>query len=440
MLQPFQRSKARTFTSPVPFPVTIVNNSASLKDVFIIIKGIDASIPNNKKQQFYDLANKKWGNSAVAVKLSSLPSSTSPKGNIINMPHINSGIVYLSFGKAITFSGLVPPDFANPSNPNFNITYDKFEISFLPTDGFPYIDITNVDFFCVPLQLEETLSNGTKNGPKGFSVDQATVFTSFSSNLKANNWSAIIQEIKNTTTQKFEVLRVIAPNKALVEQPPVSHKFDASLFQHYVDHVWDYYKSGSGKSIKVDMSEISKANPKYKNVVFEGVVSNGKFVFSGKDAQGNPLPAISFVKPVGSDLIKDSIFGCANLFAAPNNTPTSVPAKNLGAAFNVGILAHKSIPDAVLSLMPPTSTLSPNGKNWTSYKSNFYNNTIQIPDPANPAKKIDIECYNVYAGVIHANAIHRDDYAFAFDDVTQSDSTLANKNATGAIVTIQKLA
>jgi hypothetical protein len=432
-------SPAQPFQSPVPFPVKIVNNSGSKKEVYIIVKGMDGSITNNNKQQFYDLANKKWVNSVVSTKLSSLPASKYPTGNIVYLPYIESGIVYFSFDKSLQFNNISPPDFANPSNPSFDTIYDKFEISFLKTDGFPYIDITNVDFFCVPLQLEMMLANGTIIGPKGFKKSQKKVFAAFTNGLTNNNWEEIKQEV-TTSTGKTKTLRVAAPNKALVQQPPKTHNFEASDFQHYVDYVWQYYDQSNGKSIKVDMSEIASANPAYDNVVFEGMVINGKFTFSGKNAQGNSLPSIEFDKPVGSDLIKNSIFGCANLFEAPNNTPKSVPAKNLGAAFNVGILAHPKIKDATLYLMPPITKLSPKGKNWTTYKSYFYTNTKVISLNTNPVTYKVIDCYNVYAAIIHENAINGDDYAFAFDDVTLSDSTLANKNAAKAVVTIQKLA
>lgn len=412
-------------SSPNPFPITIVNNSGSSEEVYITVKGINASISENKKQQFYNPTAKVWSDTAVATKLSDLPK------NVINMPNIDSGIVYLSFGEALKFADRIsPPNIGNPSDPSFNVVYDKFEISFLPKDGFPFIDITNVDFFCVPLQLEEKLPDGTIYGPKGFAKSRQEIFASFSNGLDGH-WKKIIQQPKGK-----DVIRIIAPNKALVNLPDViDNDFDATSFQAYVDAVWEYYAEGKGKSVEVDMSEIAEFNPGYQDITFEGVVKGGKFVFSEKGGSGK-LPSISFAKPSGSSQIKGSVFGCENLFAAPNKTPQSVPAKNLGAAFNVGILAHPSITDAIVTLMSPTSKISPNGKNWKTYKEAkvFYTNTMKLKDGST------LDCYNVYSKFIHANAIDNDDYGFAFDDVTQSDSTLADKDATGAIVTIQKLA
>ncbi|MBC8756833.1 hypothetical protein H2O64_19320 [Kordia sp. YSTF-M3] len=408
-------------SSPNPFPITIVNNSGSKEEVYITIKGINAAKAGNKVQQFYNPTKKVWSDTSVATKLSDFSK------NVINMPNIDSGIVYLSFGKALAFANRIsPPNIGNPSDPSFDVVYDKFEISFLPKDGFPYIDITNVDFLCVPLQLQETLPNGTTNGPKGFKKGRQEVFKSFTGGL-TGNWKTIIQNPNNKG-----IIRIIAPNKALVDLPNViNNNFDASSFQTYVDAVWEYYAEGKNKSIAVDMSEIAEFNPGYQGVIFNGVVKkSGEFVFSGKDANGRALPDISFEKPNGSNEIKGSIFGCADLFAAPNKTPQSVPAKNLGAAFNVGLLAHPKITDDVLFLMPSTTKQK---KNWISYKGHFYTNTMKL-------KNGDIlDCYNVYAKIIHANAIDKDDYAFAFDDVTHSDSTLADRDATGAIVTIQKV-
>ena len=346
---------------------------------------------------------------------------------IINMPNIDSGIVYLSFGSALKFTSRIsPPNIGNPSDPSFNVIYDKFEISFLPRDGFPYIDITNVDFFCVPLQLQEKLPDGTTNGPKGFATSRQAIFKSFKDGL-TGNWAKIIQTPEG---ENEKTIRIIAPNKALVDLPGViDNNFDATSFQAYIDAVWDFYAKGKGKSIEVNMSEIAKFNPGYQDVIFEGVVDGGKFVFSEKGGTGK-LPSISFVKPEGSSQIKGSVLGCADLFAAPNNTPQSVPAKNLGAAFNVGILAHPNIKDDVLSLMPSAVNKD---KNWLSYGCDFYTNTMTLKDGST------LGCYNVYSKYIHENAIDSDDYGFAFDDVTESDSTLAANDAIGAIVTIQNI-
>lgn len=409
-------------SSPNPFPITIINNSGSDEEIHVTIKGMNASIKDNKKQQFYNPTTKTWSDNATSITLGK------SKENVINMPSIESGIVYLSFGSALKFENRIsPPNIGNPTDPSFNVVYDKFEISFLPKDGFPFIDITNVDFFCVPLQLQEKLPNGTTNGPKGFAKGRQEIFKSFQDGLDGH-WKKIIQQPKGKN-----VIRIIAPNKALVNLPDViDNNFDASSFQFYVDAVWEFYAEGKGKSVQVDMSEIAEFNPGYQDVIFEGVVKNDKFVFSEKGGSGK-LPSISFAKPSGSSQIKGSIFGCEDLFAAPNKTPQSVPAKNLGAAFNVGILAHPKIKDDTLFLMPPTTKNQ--SQNWKTYKAEkvFYTNTMKLKDGST------LDCYNVYSKYIHENAIDSDDYAFAFDDVTQSDSTLSDRDATGAIVTIQKI-
>ncbi|WP_046758759.1 beta-1,3-glucanase family protein [Kordia jejudonensis] len=413
-------------SSPNPFPITIVNNSGSKSDVHITIKGMNAAIANNKNQQFYNLTTKTWSQEAVSLNIGTA------KETVIDIPSIESGIVYLSFGSALEFANRIsPPNIGNPSDPSFNVVYDKFEISFLPSDGFPYIDITNVDFFCVPLQLQEKLPNGTTNGPKGFATSRKAIFKSFSDGL-TGHWEKIIQTpIDKETGKPKETIRIIAPNKALVSNDVLDNDFDASSFQNYIDAVWDFYAEGKGKSVAVDMSEIAAFNPGYENVVFEGIVKDGEFVFSEKGGSGS-LPSISFAKPSGNSQIKGSVFGCEDVFAAPNKTPRSVPAKNLGAAFNVGILAHPNIEGNTLFLMPPT-TKTQKEKNWTTYRCDYYTNTMTLKDGT------VLDCFNVYSKCIHENAIDSDDYGFAFDDVTQSDSTLADKDAIAAIVTIQNI-
>ena len=415
-------------SSPNPFPITLVNDSGSSKEIYVVVKGINDSISPTKGQQFYQPITKTWSDSAVSVKLSSLPKSGN--NHVLPIPYIDSGIVYLSVGAELSFNGISPPDFSNPSNASFGTTFDKFEISFKKGDGYPYMDITNVDYFCIPLRFSMKLSDkaGTTLGPHGFNKTQSHVFNAFKTGL-SSHWSSIIEE-----DASGNIIRVVAPNKALVEQPPKTHNFDASFFQAYVDKVWSYYAQ-AGKSVRVDMSEIAPWNPGYNGVVFEGKVSGGKFVFSPVGSAHQSLAKISFSKPSGSNQIKSSLFGCADLFDAPNHTPQSIPAKNLGAAFNVGILADDSLDD-VLYLMPSTASkaVSPNGKSWLTYKPKFYSHTMTGTSGSK------IECYNAYSAVIHANAIGSDDYGFAFDDVTESDSTLSSSIAASATVTIGKFA
>lgn len=414
------------------FPIKIRNKSGVAPgSIFVAVTGIDATVQGSEKQQFFNAnpGKNSWQDAQSSVTLDALP--TDGNGDpVLTLPFINSGIVFLSINAELTFNGTAMPDFSNPSNPSYKTLFDKFEISFLEKDGHPFINTTNVDFFCFPLSLQETLPNGGATDVRGFTKTRKQILDEFKKGFTGSEWPKLME------MDGDKVIRVVAPNKALV--PP--NKFDASFFQAYVDKVWEFY-SWAGNTLTVDMSEIAEFNPGYK-VLFTGRVvkdsnspNNNKFVFSGLSSDGNALPDIVFEKPVGEQ-IKSSVFGCEDLFNAPNRMPRSVPAKNLGAAFNVGILALES---GNLNLTPPTSTLAPNG--WAGHKKNFYSQTLQV---GSGATATEIVCYNLYSKILHNNAEGGEPgnglvYGFAFDDVTGSDSTLAANDAINAIVTIQSL-
>lgn len=409
------------------FPIKIRNNSGVDSTlIFLSVTGIDDSIAKNTKQQFFNPAavagDNPWQDGACSVKLFDLPHDGDGDA-VLTLPFINSGIVFLSINEALTFNGTSMPDFSNPSNPSYNTLFDKFEISFLQKDGHPFINTTNVDFFSLPFSLQETLADGTKTAVRNFTKSRKEILDQFTSSFGTGEWSKLI--LKNGDS----VLRVVAPNKALV--PP--NNFDAGFFQAYVDRVWDFYGK-QGNTLTVDMTEVGT------NALFTGSVITeanspdaNKFVFS---SAGNSTK-VAIEKP-GAEQIKGSVFGCADLFDAPNGTARSVPAKNLGAAFNVGILAQQS---GNLNLTPPSSSLAPKG--WKDQRQNFYRQTMTVGQGGSAN---EIVCYNLYSKVLHANAEGGTPgnfdglvYGFAFDDVTGSDPTLSAPNAINAIVTIQNL-
>ncbi len=413
------------------FPTKIRNNSgfdSSL--IHLSVTGINDSIADNKKQQFFNpgasVGSDPWQDTSCSVKLSELPHDSDGDA-LLTLPFINSGIVFLSINDALTFNGTSMPDFSNPTNPSYNTLFDKFEISFLQKDGHPFINTTNVDFFSLPLSLQQTLTDGTTTDIRNFTKSRKEILDQFTSSFGASEWSKLI--LKNGDS----ILRVVAPNKALV--PP--NNFDAGFFQAYVDKVWEFYGK-PGNTLTVDMTEIGTKALFTGSVVTDANSPDvNKFVFSDPNSNAGNSTKVVFQKPVG-DQIKGSVFGCADLFAAPDRTAQAVPAKNLGAAFNVGILAQEP---GNLNLTSPTSSLAPNG--WKDQRQNFYRQTMTV-ESGNSAS--EIVCFNLYSKVLHANAEGGTSgnfdglvYGFAFDDVTGSDSTLSAPNAINAIVTIQNL-
>ena len=117
-----------------PFSVTIVNNSLVPADMFVTVQGND---PITKlTQQSFNPGTAAWQAAPLSFKLSSLAA------NVLQLPFIESGRVYLSIGAGLDFS-LGAPSAANVADPNYGMLWDQFEVSFLPASRLSSIRPTS---------------------------------------------------------------------------------------------------------------------------------------------------------------------------------------------------------------------------------------------------------------------------------------------------------
>lgn len=279
----------------------------------------------------------------------------------INIPQTAGGRVWFSRDATLTFlvnpgPALVEPSVTNPSDPNYNIYWDFCEFTY---NSFQlYVNITYVDFVCLPiaLQLENTSGLVTKvEGTPSNGLDTICSALTTQSAADGAGWKDLI--IKDPATGAN--LRAVSPNAGII----LNNSLFNGYFQPYVDKVWAKYATAS---LDVDTQ------------ASYGVVS-GQVDSSSKLAFGD---AGSFPQPSAAD-----IFSCSTGAFAVSTSEMANIAARLAAAFNRStLLVNSNQPDQEVV-------------------STYY------ADPVT----------NHYARIVHQANTDRKGYAFPYDDVGPSD-------------------
>ncbi|API87707.1 beta-1,3-glucanase family protein [Francisella uliginis] len=316
------QSKAKT-TKVTTYPLKIVNNSNVSEDTYITVVdgtniykvGDDGSLtkgPLLAKAYFQDYG-KSIGNSGdFTIKI--------PK------PFI-SGRVYVSVGHPLGGVATNAPFYSkSSSDSNYymsQVVYDKFELTY-NDQGVLYIDPTSVDFFSIPLTMQNPkpikATDLTESGyPLGMSrkeiMDQATAnFTKGVSSGNLDTWKDLIFDSSGST------IRIISPSgiatstgadnslgslKNMANKPAVtgsSYLLDSiktpSGSSFYLQNLISYYESASKHKLAFDVSQLYSGTkyPQtaiFKNVVYfaDGISSNAKCSkqITSYDGQGKPI-------------------------------------------------------------------------------------------------------------------------------------------------------
>lgn len=243
------------------------------------------------------------------------------------------------------------------SDPNYNIYWDFCEFTYNSFQLF--VNITYVDFVCLPIALQLENTSGlttTVQGTPSNGLDAICSALTAQSATDGAGWKDLI--IKDPSTGAN--LRALSPNAGIV----LNNSLFNGYFQPYVDKVWAKYAT-------TDLQVDTQAS--------YGVVS-GTVDSSSKLAFGD---AGSFPQPSAAD-----IFSCSTgAFAVGTDEMANIAAR-LAAAFNRStLLVNSSQPD-------------------NEQVSTYY------ADPVT----------NHYARIVHAaNSADRKGYAFPYDDVGPSE-------------------
>lgn len=407
-------------------PVTFVNGTKIVTDdnVYILVKGID---PLTNRDCYINFDPSSGVGSCVDVttstssfsysfKLSQLPSGGG--GRLVYFPAVNSGRIYCSMGAQLNLhvdgvtQKIADPDPFNTSDPNYSTFYDKVEFTYQVPGGI-FMNLTAVDFFCLPISLHLT-SNGAAQS-SGFTQSRSSIFSSVRSIFAQNDrtagkiWNNLIVPYRDPTTNTVTGdLRVVATGKGMSMSPPIfdpNYLSNNSYGFNWIANVWSsYYQS---HSLSVDCTELAAPN----NQIFTGHVNGAnQFVFTA--ASGSPTVAINL--PSNSEPFFAAAGGS---FDAQNNTPQAIIIRDLTAATVTGLLPA------------PSGTIL--GRNYfASNMSRYYTANSLLP----AAGQTTGPWYDLYSKALHSFGVPI--YTFAYDDILGIDGTVAASNTANPAVTI----
>jgi len=279
---------------------------------------------------------------------------------VVTIPQIAGGRIWFCVGGPLTFllnpgPGLVEPSVSNPSDPNYNKSWDFCEFTF--NNAQMFINISYVDFVCLPISLTLASQTGTSQHVSGM---PANGLATVCSNLIAQNnqdgagWNQLVIQSGGQN------LRALSPVQGIVMNGNLFNGY----FQNYVDQVWQKYSS---QNLTI--------NTQAQWGTVNGTVVNGLLTFPGVGTFGQPAA--------------NDIFSCSTgpFAASPTNT---AEMGNLGArlaaAFNRSTLLLDSV-------QPDNEQVS----------------TYYTTSPTNH-----------YARIVHAVNLDGRGYAFPYDDVGPS--------------------
>jgi hypothetical protein len=277
----------------------------------------------------------------------------------ITVPHLAGARLWFSIGSPLTFllnpgPALVEPSVTNPSDPNIGLQWDFCEFTYNAAQLF--VNITMVDFVCIPVALSLTDTSGGVQSVAGLpagGLDQVCAGLTAQQASDGNPWSDLI------VTNGGQNLRALSPTNGIVE----NSSFLSGYYDDYVSQVWAKYESAT---LTVD------TQASYGSVT--GQVSGGLLTFPGVG---------SFAQPSAAD-----IFSCA-----------SGPFSTAGAS------------GEVLAIIPRLAA---------AFNRSTLLIDADQPDGEDPAGYYANAVTNHYARIVHATTSGGRGYAFPYDDVAPS--------------------
>lgn len=421
------------------FPIELVNNSAIATDdeVYIVIKGEN---PSTKKAVFAQInpttgiatvvqVNASTNANLYNYKLSELPLIGGKR--TLYLPYLASVRIYFSIQYPMdlhvaldnTGAYTIPdPSPFDPTDSNYYTLYDKIECTFDAVTG-TYSNPTAVDFFSLPLQLEQsgstsafTISGFTDSRANIISVVQGQFTDTLSSVTSATqpNWGRLFVNYTDPSGTSA-LLRLMSPGKAILPDNNDAPYFDNSYLKNmgtygfdYIDAVNAYYMVNT---VGINCTELTGV---FNMTGGSGYILNGQM--TGPDGNGNYL--FHFDNGVGGSYSFDLqmptdsfpfFAGAGESFNAVHNTPPSIIVRQLTSAFDVGLLPA------------PNGTVLDKDYFKTNKLNYYTNNTLLNAGSTQP-------WYDLYSKALHS--IGDLIYTFAYDDALDQDGTLHDPSPT----------
>ncbi|MEX1828583.1 beta-1,3-glucanase family protein [Luteibacter sp. CQ10] len=296
---------------------------------------------------------------------------TLAQAKLAKLPMMDSGRIYVSVGEPMYMKvleaadgtiGIAGPNPLNGTDPNLGVTYDWMEYTW--NKDAIFVNTTQVDQFSLPLSLDLYSGNKTRHANSGITQTRAQIFSEYNQEVPAEF------QIADTNA-----LRILAPGKdAFDSGKPQAHYFDA-----YIDQVWSHY---TDHTLTMNIG----------NQVFEGTVVDGTLVFhhtNWADGHNGDEPegmAFNVSKPT-----TQAVFECKDALASghdPWGFESQLEAQ-ICAAFNRHVMED----------------------------------TTKWKDPSAYYQQAPA---NYYSRFWHVHGVDQKAYGFAYDDVNDQESLLAD--------------
>ena len=270
-------------------------------------------------------------------------------------------------------------------------------------------NLTQLDFFGLPLQLDNY----------GYKPDLKTeehLITGFEGNARSTvlkaikglkePWSNLIIPDLNPAFPGIP-LRVFSPYHGME-----LNLFPTNQLETYIDRVWTYYTK---KNLRVTVN-----GREYTGLVHSDGPNKDLFVF--EPPSGSGLPPVMIMNPnknsrVGFISGSKDVYECQiQLDVVPPESLSADAAdiaRDLGAGFLRSTLGVGVVNGVDLDMLPACDQVA-----------QYYKH----------------EPIDMYAAILHENAIAEKAYAFGYDDVCEQSSVGITKNPTKSVLTVHPLA
>jgi len=252
-------------------------------------------------------------------------------------PELEGARIYLSMGQPL-YIGISPddtgwagPDPLNPTDPNYDTTYDWYEMTFdyghIPFGG----NTTQVDQFGLPLAFTLEQAASGFSAARGLTVTRAQVFESFAQSLPPEFQGLVVHDDRGNP------LRILSPRSTTPE----------SLNPWFDDPVNDFWA-------KYAAEPFSYTGPGY--TVSGGVDANSEFVYVVASEDVSTVYAMS--KPTSAE-----IFAANGPFVGAGAQGAFLA--EFDAAFNRGVASDPQ-------LWGTEAAYYPEGQRWNAYAKLFH--------------------------------------------------------------------
>jgi hypothetical protein len=307
-------------------------------------------------------------------------------GNSVNLVSYIGGRVFVSLGAGVAN----PPEPVNSNIPSYHVRHDKFELTYSATNSASCADLTSVDFFSLPLEINTYHSGSTTP------VDTLTY--RISADALKTELAALAGDSSNVLlTDANGFLRVLSPRTTTVTQiqyyPPI---------QPYIDAVKVWQGQGHAYTTIEDLYSHLGSTPatQTQNYSFQATIeADGSLkMVGGGDlvGQGHTIlvAAANMAQGIYLGNVAWTVDGQADSFA--NNDVYGAAVRDVLAGFNLGFMASE--------------TIDPNtGTAFGAESSKLWWRSTRAFEYLQPSHTY----YNQYAKVIADNS---DSYGYPFSD------------------------